>query len=330
MNIGDRVRVIRGHEEGIITKFLPHNQIEIEIEDGFRIPVLKNEVTLVAKEEAIWLRPTKPKQEDDLQSKAQKIVAEMGFFVAFLPLNDQSFVVYVINNTDLEIMCSVGELKTDYRGIKAFHLKKRSFEKLNEMELKDFEKWGGLLFQALFFRQGFAIPKDPLTKRISFKADSFFKSKQTVPLMDKQGFVFQLDRENIQALDMASLQENVKPLNPTVLRENMLGKKETVPIKPTPKLKNEIDLHTEALFGDKKIDKTQILGLQLAAFDHYIDKAVAAGLAEVTIIHGVGNGILKNEVQKRLSRMRNDTLIQYYQDARKERFGYGATYVKIH
>ena len=51
MNIGDRVRVLHGKEEGIIRKVSPGGRIEVEIEDGFVIPVLKSEVVLVAEAE---------------------------------------------------------------------------------------------------------------------------------------------------------------------------------------------------------------------------------------------------------------------------------------
>ena len=47
MNIGDRVRLMRGKEEGIVTKLLGNNIIEIEIEDGFTIPVKANEVVVI-------------------------------------------------------------------------------------------------------------------------------------------------------------------------------------------------------------------------------------------------------------------------------------------
>jgi dsDNA-specific endonuclease/ATPase MutS2 len=47
---------------------------------------------------------------------------------------------------------------------------------------------------------------------------------------------------------------------------------------------------------------------------------------EIIFIHGVGNGTLRNELHKRLSGHKN---VKYYEDAQKEKFGYGATKVKI-
>jgi hypothetical protein len=48
MNIGDKVRLVHGREEGVIYAFLPGNVVEIEIEDGFRIPVLRNEIVTIS------------------------------------------------------------------------------------------------------------------------------------------------------------------------------------------------------------------------------------------------------------------------------------------
>ncbi len=48
MNIGDKVRLVHGREEGIVYAFLPGNVVEVEIEDGFRIPVLRNEIVTIS------------------------------------------------------------------------------------------------------------------------------------------------------------------------------------------------------------------------------------------------------------------------------------------
>ena len=51
MNIGDKVRMLHGTEEGIIRKIVDKRMVEVEIEDGFLIPVLKNEIVVIAPEE---------------------------------------------------------------------------------------------------------------------------------------------------------------------------------------------------------------------------------------------------------------------------------------
>ncbi|MCK5701231.1 MAG: DNA mismatch repair protein MutS, partial [Cyclobacteriaceae bacterium] len=52
MKIGDRVRLLRGTEEGTIVSIKGDKLVEVEIDDGFIIPALKNEVVVIDKKEA--------------------------------------------------------------------------------------------------------------------------------------------------------------------------------------------------------------------------------------------------------------------------------------
>ena len=51
MNVGDRVRLLTGTEEGIITRLLDSELVEVAIDNDFTIPVLRREVVVVAQEE---------------------------------------------------------------------------------------------------------------------------------------------------------------------------------------------------------------------------------------------------------------------------------------
>jgi len=66
------------------------------------------------------------------------------------------------------------------------------------------------------------------------------------------------------------------------------------------------------------------LNIQLAHFNKALDAAIVHQLHEVTFIHGAGNGILRHELHKILSK---HPKVQTFMDARKEKFGYGATKV---
>jgi hypothetical protein len=331
MHVGDRVRLIHFKQEGIITTFLPNNVIEVEIEDGFRIPVLQNEVTLIAMEETIVFREKRPRiSMQDTTPEAPKVVGEIGFFLVFIPINEKQLTVNLVNNTEIDILFTIGELKDDnYGGIAAGHLRKKTFQKVEESNLDRFEKWSPLLIQALIFRAGFGTPKEPLMRKIVFNATSFFKSKKKSPLLDKEGYVFQIDQQI----------ESVKPeqMNAEKIKESMLSP--NAPTEPTkekviekitlpPKFKNrEIDLHIEKL-TDKadRMNAGEMLDLQLDTFEKQLDKAIFENVGEVIFIHGVGNGTLRTEIQRRLSKHKN---VAYFQDAQKERFGYGATSAKI-
>jgi hypothetical protein len=327
MNIGDRVRLLHYTQEGIITNFLPDNLVEIEIEDGFKIPVLKQEVVLIAKEEEMVFRD-KRKEKDT--NAAPVVSAETGFFLAFLPINDKQLSVYLINNTDIDILFNFGEVRdTNYYGISAGHLVKRSSQKVTEANLDRFDKWSPLLIQAIFFKAGFTSLKEPLIRKFTFAAATFFKSKGRAPLLDKECHLFQIDQKIISVNPeqiKESITERQVATAPAHIAAPIAKNMATVAVPRQPR-QIETDLHIEQLTKDyDKMNAAQMLELQLKTFESALDRAILEAYDEIIFIHGVGNGTLRNEIHKRLSKHPN---IAYYKDARKEKFGYGATQVKI-
>ena len=121
-----------------------------------------------------------------------------------------------------------------------------------------------------------------------------------------------------------------QPLDPEKLKESMLAPKEDARAKEQLKLSRppaQVDLHIEALTDDyDSMNNSDMLALQLQTFEEKLDQAIATGMDEITFVHGVGSGVLRREIQKRLSRMKN---IMHFQDAMREKFGYGATLVRI-
>ncbi|WP_448519640.1 DUF2027 domain-containing protein [Rhodoflexus sp.] len=327
MNIGDRVRLLHYTQEGIITNFLPNNLVEIEIEDGFKIPVLKNEVVLIAKEEKMVFHEKRKKEES---ATANLLAAETGFFLAFLPINDKQLSVYLINNTDIDILFNFGEVRdTNYYGLSAGHLTKRTSQKVTEANLDKFDKWSPLLVQAIFFKAGFTSLKEPLIRKFTFAASTFFKSKSKAPLLDKECYLFQIDQK-IVSVNPEQIKESIAERQIPTAPANVVASaaKSTVPAGvPKQPRQTEIDLHIEQLTKDYgKMNAAQMLELQLKTFESALDRAILEAFDEIVFIHGVGNGTLRNEIHKRLGKHPN---IAYFKDARKEKFGYGATLAKI-
>jgi hypothetical protein len=88
-----------------------------------------------------------------------------------------------------------------------------------------------------------------------------------------------------------------------------------------------IDLHIEALHPKPdSLSNSEMQRIQLEVFEKNLNLAIAAGMDQITFIHGIGNGVLRKEIHKRLSQLRN---ISYFQDTQKDQWGYGATLVKI-
>ncbi len=328
MNIGDRVRLIHSSEEGIITKLLENRMVEVEIEDGFHIPVKISEIVVISQEENRQFgkyknRPTETKTLDE-----PKNVAHKGIFWAILPINDQRYAAYLINNTDFDLPFSYGEEQAGvYKGILSQIIKSRNSLKIKEVTLSEFDQWGVLVFQFLFFTVGVQTLREPMVKRMRLRAATFFKNKSTAPLLNKEGYVVQIDQDE-KIIPVEISPEKAPIIDPIALKEQMLTPKvepalkvETIVKKPS----LEVDLHIETLSNDyAKLNSGEILQIQLAAFEKFFENALASGMKEITFIHGIGNGTLRQEIQKRLS---NNPAIKFFQDAKKEKFGYGSTLV---
>lgn len=85
-----------------------------------------------------------------------------------------------------------------------------------------------------------------------------------------------------------------------------------------------VDLHIEKLTNDASIvAKGNMLHFQLNHFEKIMDEAASGKYERIIFIHGIGNGILRNEI---LYRLKNYPDI-LYSDADVAQFGFGATEV---
>ena len=84
-----------------------------------------------------------------------------------------------------------------------------------------------------------------------------------------------------------------------------------------------VDLHIEKLTDDwRHLSNFEILSMQLKAFEKYYHLSVAHHQPSLTVIHGVGEGVLRDEIHENL-RLKKEvkTFVNQYH----HNFGYGAT-----
>lgn len=324
MNIGDKVRFLHGQEQGIITRIVDKDLIEVEIEDGFQIPVMKKEIVVVAQEEGKYFKQqevaTKEKERDEPFKPKPNV--KQGIYLAFLPVNDRQLALYFINTLRFDVSYLMGEEQQgNFKGTAHGILKSQQSVKIREVLVSEFDQWPVWVMQLLFFHQGYYTLREPLVRRFRFKAATFFKNKRQAPLLDKPSFLFEVDA--------SGLYEGGKPVDLNQVKERMLSnaeedKSRLLRLERPPK---EVDLHIEKLTSEyDKMNNKEMLELQLKIFEEKLDSAIATGMEEITFVHGVGSGVLRTAIQKKLSKLKN---IQYYQDTQRDKFGYGATLIKI-
>jgi len=403
MNVGDRVRLLTGTEEGIVTRVLDSELVEVAIDNDFTIPVLQRELVLVAAEEGQAFRrpapePARPatgskkNKPQGGQPKTQRPgaapapnpaspagrpqpagpsaamppraattpppPAAKGLFLALVHQAPELLALHLLNNTEAEVVFTYGEERQGkYRALATGQLKaKAASAALAHLHLKDFEQWPAVVFQLLSFKLNADTAYDLLTKRQSFKASTFYTSRRPAPVIGKEAYLFQLDERPAPALTTEKLAQAeasaeaaaeaaaspapaLNPKQASVLQQALGGDKPLAvpaaiapaPPKPAAALvapPHEFDLHIEKLRpeGAADLSNTAMLRLQLDAFEDALSRALATNMHEIIFIHGAGNGTLRKEIHRQLSRNKD---IKFFEEAQKEKFGYGATLVRL-
>ena len=87
----------------------------------------------------------------------------------------------------------------------------------------------------------------------------------------------------------------------------------------------EVDLHVTELIDDVKgLSNKEILDIQLGKVETEMKAAIKSHVKRIVFIHGLGQGVLKQEVVKIL---KSKFPKYYFQDASFKEYGYGATMV---
>jgi len=309
VKLGDFVRFVEEKREGYITRIIDEQTIGVTGDDDFEIPVLATKVTSVYGRETA---KAAQQPEEIAELPGQEFVAK-GIYLAVVPEKQITSVVqfYLVNNTSYQLLASfTTEKNQEFKGEYAGLLLPKTAVKVYSAALPDLSIWPKFTFQILYHSKQKADFLDPLTYAERFKAKDFAGAKTAVHQLNQQGWQFQLDAAEVK-VDADKLKESFF----------RLPEEKKMVEKPS----KEIDLHIEKLREDYQfLNSSEILKTQLERFQKTLDAAIVHQLQSVVFIHGVGNGILRHEIHKVVSK---HVQVKTFTDARKEKFGYGATEV---
>lgn len=315
MNIGDKVRLLHGTEEGIIRRIIDNRTVEIEIEDGFLIPVLSKEIVLISSDEnpeptsKDIYTPIEIKDSNNEEDKHQE-----GIFLGITTKQNISS-GWVINNTKDIILFAVYEKNVDgVVGLSHGVLNDYTYAKITDWKLGVPHGLPTIIIDLIKFKSRIEDHNEPYTRKIDLR--SYSSGQETrLPMLGSSGILIALN-DQMTLPDPEVLKEALFTGEPEVRRKDLIKKKSI----------QEVDLHIEVLVDDSQLlDSEDILNIQLSEFNTCLENAVINGADQIIFIHGVGNGILRNKIHKKLSQYPHT---KYFEDARKEKFGYGAT--KVH
>jgi len=307
--LGEFVRFVDEKREGYITRIIDDQMIGVTGDDDFEIPVLASKVTRVY-----------GRMEEGVESQAveeKKIAIEdfktKGISLAVISDANKGSVVhfYVVNETSFQLLLSFsnekqGKQKGFYAGILAPH----STVKIYTASLTELSNWPAFEFQVMYYStQEIELPKALLVKE-KFKAKDFSGNKKQAPLLKQQAWLFRLDEDEL-VIDAAKLKESF--FKPTEEKKEIS------------KPQREVDLHIEKLRDDYQfLSNAEIIQIQMDHFRKALDAAIVHKQPSIIFIHGVGNGTLRHEIHKVISKHQQ---VKTFMDAYKDKYGYGATEV---
>jgi dsDNA-specific endonuclease/ATPase MutS2 len=144
-------------------------------------------------------------------------------------------------------------------------------------------------------------------------SDGFFKIYNQADLVKIHG---EIDVEDINP--PAKEEETIKSKsNYSIVKDNTDSKA---------KKYWELDLHIESLTDDYRgMSNFDIMKTQLQEFKRFFSKAKSNQIDKIVVIHGVGEGVLKNEIRNYLAQQE---FIEFY-DASYLEYGKGATEIRM-
>ncbi|MEO2062092.1 MAG: Smr/MutS family protein [Christiangramia sp.] len=135
--------------------------------------------------------------------------------------------------------------------------------------------------------------------------------------------------------DLVRIDDEIDEFDLADFDSEQVKQEKKIPKKPSsqrvkPKERNappmEVDLHIHQLkVSSKNMSNHEMLNLQLDTARHKLEFAMRKRIQKVVFIHGVGEGVLKMELDYLFSRYSN---LKYY-DADYKKYGLGATEVYI-
>ncbi len=343
--IGDKVRFLNEKGEGTVSKIINKTTVGITIEDGFEIPYAISELILIQDKHKTEI-PEKNYSHDSIlpitKSEQNQFPLEKGargiknaepegIYVAFSPekINDISHSdinVWLINNTGYQLLFTYslfqnGSFSTLETGTMKVH-EIFLIETIDRKELSDFSTFK---IEALFFDTGEHEHQSPLSEMIKLKPIKLYRENAFAEnsFISEKALIMNVCYMN-GVVEENTFQSKIDLAKVLFQKQTYTDfpKKSKPHASHDPSYEKEINLHIEDLMDNYKgMSNAEIIQVQLKYFQKALDTAISEHYRKLIIIHGVGNGRLKQEVRTILSSCKN---LQFH-DASYSKYGFGAT-----
>ena len=155
----------------------------------------------------------------------------------------------------------------------------------------------------------------------------------TISIESEDGFLLEFEaRELIKDTSKNDLKTGVfthKSIDSVLGEKEKPSRRKSLKVKAKDRFEPtmEVDLHINQLVKSSRgMSNHDMLTIQLENARHKLDWAISKRIQKIVFIHGVGEGVLKMELEYLFGRYNN---VKYY-DANYQKYGLGATEVYIY
>ena len=339
---GSRVRFKHTGDQGEVIERIDDNMVTVRLDDGDEIPAFLDHLERLDKSNASPVKakvvkiekPPAPKWPDANVAPQYSILKSMGIQLAFDPdasiAGPATYQMYLINDTPFDVIFNFSlsvngrlqeKVNGKLEGVSIQKLGTLPFDSLNDSPRVELECW-----KVNTQGTGQRFYKD-----FRIKPQQFFKRIRTAPILNKQVHHYKifedLKTETSKKEDLRAYTKRNQQLEPEVDTPLASGLRSMEVLNPEEfaSFKPEIDLHIKKLTPlYNKMNKADILRLQMKHFEAFIEKALRIGVDRVFVIHGVGKGKLKDVIAKRLE---DHSRIKTFKNEYHPSYGFGATEV---
>lgn len=327
--IGDKIVVLHSDEEGTVIDIINDKMVMIEVR-GVKFPAYMDQIDFPYFKMFTQKKLVEKKKIHVDDVKKEKPVTKKkkgdGVWLNFIPVYDkdvfeddivEKLKVYLVNHNEEEYKFSYQllfsgesnfELSNTIRGLSDFYLHDINFEDLSDSPRFDFE------FSLVTENK----KKAPYYESsLKLKGKQLFKKIEDIKAKNEPSFSYELfteypEKQEEEKVDLGRLgNAGFRIFDASKAREHIAPARSVV------------DLHIEKLADNhEQLSSYEILSLQLNTFEKYYELAVLHHKHDLIIIHGVGEGKLRNEIHERL---RHKKEVKSFVNQYHHLYGYGAT-----
>lgn len=329
-SIGDKVVLKRTGEEGIVVSYINDKMVEVEI-NNTTFPVYLDEVDHPYLK---WFtekkKPKKIKTDieqipvERVQQRKQRLAK--GIYLSFIPVFKQNEMEDIVDHLKVHLL---NELPDDIQfsyDVKLLH----QSEFKHEGKLHAF---GNLYLHNVPFEDINDQPRfhwqvSHISNKDLQMEEGILRIKP-VKLFSQINEMLQKNEPSFSYLLIDDFKAKAKPENNVQQKKVVLEKP---PISHFSKLltdlpKYELDLHIEKLVNNiQGLSNADMLTIQIETLQKYLGLAIAHKQERMVVIHGLGKGVLKDEVHKILKQTPE---VKRFVNEWQAQYGFGATVVQF-